>query len=407
MTDRYDPLTGERLLETVRRALAHIPFYANYPAPSGDAWFEALPVLRRDDLTGVPPTRWLHPDLDLAAELARGTLRPLTTSGSTDEPLRVYADTALSLPPNVWSMHGLPDDAKLVNLTAPVCLGSSCPGDVAPHGARGLLLTFRAGLFTASDVSIARAVTAWNAFAPRIAFVNPAWLHWLHRRARGLGLTMRPPELLCLTYQYPSVCQRRALKAAFPVPQVEFYGASEFGGTDLAIGCDQGHLHLVEYQAYVEALPSEHAGHDELVFTTPVSRAMPLVRYTPGDLGRVTRVEEDACALWDVPVVELHGRLSEVMHSTTQVVTTRAFDDAVGAVPGLEFYVARSRQGALTMQVIVAPGQDAAVTSALQACAQALGFSSLAVQVVEQLALGASGKLQLTGEDERHALETR
>jgi hypothetical protein len=403
----FEPLEGERLHGAVRRVLETIPFYAAYSREDGEGWFSRLPVLRRDDLSGVDPSRWLPPGLDVAAALASGALRPLTTSGSTDEPLKVYADTTLALPPNVWSMHGLPDDAKLISLTAPVCLGTHCPGDIAPHGPNGLLLTFRAGLFRASDDSIRRAVAAWNEFEPEIAFVNPVWLHWLWRRATELGLKLSPPRLISLTYQYPSHCQRRALAAAFDAPQVEFYGASEFGGTDLAIGCECGHLHLVEYQASVELVPSEHAGHDELVFSTPLSKSMPLIRYAPGDLGFTGRVEEGACSLWGVPVVELDGRVSEVLRTSTGVVTPRAFDDAVGELEGLEFYVARSRAGRLTVQCIVSPGSEARVEEALRFAVAPLGFEGVSVAFVQRLELGASGKLQLTGEDERNALEVR
>ena len=404
----FEPLRGERLLDAVRRVLETIPFYASTPRPGGDDWFSRLPILRRHDLTGVEPSRWLAAHVDVAAELATGSLRPLTTSGSTDEPLKVYADTTLALPPNVWSMHGLPNDAKLINLTAPVCLGTSCPGDIAPMGSQVLLLTFRAGLFRASDESIRRAVSGWNEFEPEIAFVNPAWLHWLWRRSQQLGLTLRTPRLICLTYQYPSLCQRRALATAFPdVPQVEFYGASEFGGTDLAIGCEAGHLHLVEYQAAVEQVPSEHEGLDELVFTTPLSRSMPLIRYAPGDLGITGQVDEDACSLWSVPVVELDGRVSEVLRTAADVVTTREFDDAIADVEALEFYVARSRAGGVRVQGIVAPGLEAQVERALRAAIAPLGFERVEVVFVETLPLGASGKLQLTGEDDRNALETR
>ncbi len=403
----FEPLTGQRLLVAVQETLARIPFYASYPRGAGADWFSSLPVLRREDLSGVEPTRWLPPELDVAEALASGKLRPLTTSGSTDEPLKVYADTQLPLPPNVWGRRGLPDDAKLVNLTAPVCLGMHCPGDIAPHGPNGLLLTFRAGLFRASDESIRRAVQAWNEFEAEIAFVNPAWLHWLLRRARGLGLTLFPPRLICLTYQYPSRCQRRAIARAFDAPQIEFYGASEFGGTDLAIGCEAGHLHLVEYQAAVEHVPSEHPGHDELIFTTPLSRSMPLVRYAPGDLGVVDTLGEDACSLWSVPVLELDGRVADVLRTESGVVTTRAFDDAVSEVEGLEFYAARSRAGAVTVQCIVERGTEAQVERAVTSAGLALGFTAVKVVFVERLELGASGKLQLTGEDERHGLEVR
>lgn len=397
-----DTLDGALLREAVQRVVRSVPFYSSYDA---QAALSSFPVLRREALLSVPPAQFVTPEIDLPAALASGRFRPLTTSGSTDEPLKVYADVELSLPPSVWSMHGLADDAKLTSLTSGVCLGTSCPGDIAPHGERGLLLTFRAGLFEASDAQVVRTVGAFNAFAGDIAFVNPVWLHWLHRRALGLGLTLHQPQLLVFTYQYPSRCQRRALAKAFQAPQVEFYGASEFGGTDLAIGCPAGHLHLVDYQAFVETIASEHEGHDELVFSTPLSRAMPLLRYAPGDLGRVGFVDDDACELSSVLAVELDGRVADVMHTGERAVTTREFDDVVSEIEGLAFYEARSgADGALFMKGIV---DDGFSEPALRAGVLALGFKSFTFAVVERFALGASGKLRLTGEDDRNALLVR
>lgn len=395
-------LDGALLHEAVRRVLRSVPYYASYDAAAA---LSSFPVLRRDALLSVPAAHFVAREIDLPAALASGQFRPLTTSGSTDEPLKVYADLELALPPSVWAMHGLPDDAKLTSLTSGVCLGTSCPGDIAPHGGRGLLLTFRAGLFEASDAHVTRSVEAFNTFGGDIAFVNPVWLHWLHRRAQGLGLTLHQPRLLVFTYQYPSRCQKRALAKAFRAPQVEFYGASEFGGTDLAIGCPAGHLHLVDYQAWVETLPSEHEGHDELVFSTPLSRSMPLLRYAPGDLGRVGFVDEEACELSSVLAIELDGRVADVMHTGQRSVTTRELDDVVGEVEGLAFYEARnSAGGALFIKGIVDPGFS---EQALRAGVLELGFSSFTFEAVERFALGPSGKLRLTGEDDRNALVRR
>ena len=184
-----ETLEGLQLREAVQRVVRGVPFYSSYDA---DGELASFPVLRREALLSVNPTQFIAPELDLAAALASGKFRPLTTSGSTDEPLKVYADLELSLPPSVWAMHGLPDDARLTSLTSGVCLGTSCPGDIAQHGDRGLLLTFRAGLFEASDAHVIRTAEAFNAFKGDIAFVNPVWLHWLHRRAHGLGLSLHP-----------------------------------------------------------------------------------------------------------------------------------------------------------------------------------------------------------------------
>lgn len=396
MTVEFEPLVGDRLRAAISRVLESVPFYAGQT-------LEALGVLRRDDLARATPVQWVGEGFDVALELTRGTVRMMTTSGSTDEPLKVLADGLHPLPPNVWSMHGLADPVRLVTLTAPVCLGTHCPGDIAPDGDHGLLLTFRRGLFDAPDEAIARAVEAWNAFEGDVVFANPVWLHWLVRRAKALALQLHRPKLIALTYQYISRCQRRALGRAFEgVPQVEFYGASEFAGVDLAIGCDAGHLHVVDYQVFAEAQPSAEApGHEELIFSTPTSRTMPLLRYAPGDLGGLYEVDEGDCALAHAPVLQVDGRVADVMRSNRSL-TTREADDAL-SVEGLEFYAARARDGVLHVQAV----GDPSCRAAIEAAARSLGFTASVVTFVDRLTLGASGKLTLTQDDDRHALDLR
>lgn len=391
-----EPLAGERLLTCARDVLEHVPFYRGAKVSR----FEELPVLRRDDLTRARPEDWIRADVDLPAQLARGHFRAVTTSGSTDEPLKILMDEEHPFPPDLWTVHGLPADPRWVNLTAPVCLGTRCPGDVAPWGDRGLLLTFRHGLFHAGDAAVRAAVEAFNTFHPDYALVNPVYLHWLAVRAARLDLELVPPRLICVSYQYPSRCQLSALERLFGVPVIGFYGASEFGGTDLALGCPEGHLHLVDYQAFAETVPVPgHEALRELVFSTPLSRTMPLLRYAPGDVGVLKRAARGRCPLWQVPVVEVHGRVSELMNG----VTTRAFDEAMSAVKGLLFYQARLGPRGLRVATLA----EREVGAGVKAAAARLGFRDCTVTAVEGFELGASGKLQLTGDDETHPIDAR
>ena len=73
------PFDESSLAAEVARVLETVPFYERV---ARGTTLEQLKVLRRDDLLDARPEQLVRRDVDLPGELAKGTIRPITTSGS-------------------------------------------------------------------------------------------------------------------------------------------------------------------------------------------------------------------------------------------------------------------------------------------------------------------------------------
>ena len=122
----------------------------------------------------------------------------------------------------------------------------------------------------------------------------------------------------------------------------------------------------------------------------------PVVRYVVGDVGR--RVDEECdCAVGEWPVLEVHGRLKDMLGLDGKWVTTRQLDDAVSAVMGIDFYrCSQTGPRELSFRVVLAEGH-ADPTAALVSAAKALpGVETVKVKVVLRLDPEPSLKFRLT-----------
>ena len=101
---------------------------------------------------------------------------------------------------------------------------------------------------------------------------------------------------------------------------VNFYGLSEMCGPGVAAECvevrDGLHVHedhfLVEVVDAQSGAPVEEGREGELVFTTLLKEAMPLLRYRTGDIGSLT-FEPCACGRTTARIHGLRGRLDDVI----------------------------------------------------------------------------------------------
>ncbi len=113
---------------------------------------------------------------------------------------------------------------------------------------------------------------------------------------------------------------RTALDRDLGISAVSFYGLSEMCGPGVASEClearDGLHVHEDHFLAEVvdpetgEPLPEGAEG--ELVFTTLLKEAQPLIRYRTGDIGSLT-TEPCACGRTLARIVALRGRLDDML----------------------------------------------------------------------------------------------
>ena len=363
-------------LEALRACLAYaierVPHYraraaAYDPALAASrASFARVPLLTKDAVRAALPFGLLADGVSVTAGLRDGSLETLATSGTAGERISVYADTGhVGVPADdleLWAIEPDPRLQRLVVLTSPQCLGTSCDGTYESRlrggGCQLILPSTEEPLLMERELAEAILGDIARMDAGEL-FVNPVYLHALVRASRTYGLALPQPELILLSYQYPTRCQRRALAEAFPRAKIySFYGASELGGATVGIECRHGRMHVWHEQAYVEIVDDDGApvadgGCGGVAITTLGIWVMPIVRYLIGDLGRL-RDERCACPLGAYPTLEHHGRAQDALIVDGRVITTRDIDDAIGAPPGLDVWQVIQRGGELEVRCVAA-----------------------------------------------------
>lgn len=399
VTQLNEPSDSEAMARaSLSSLISRVPYYRGRAQLYGPAheWSQ-LPLLTRSELSHVPYQSLIPDDLDAAGELARRSVVLLSTSGSSQTPIRALVDASAGWPEGYWQLWGL-RHPRLACLTSPACMSDRCAPlerDEKLRRRSDLLFYFQstAALFDEPDAYFIQIAKEWSAFKPEVILANPVYLHWAVRRLAALGLDVPKPKLILSSYQYASECQLRVLRALSPVAQV--YGATELAGTDVALSCPSGHLHVLSAQTHVEVL-AQPGTPGEVVISTPRSRSAPLIRYSPGDLGALGGGSAGDCALNRLPTLELHGRIDDVLRRAQTVVTTRELDDSLASLEWLEFYAARQVGDGLKLQYIASKA-PADAPEQLAAAVSKVGLLLVEAEATTRLTLSASHKLQLTG----------
>lgn len=124
-------------------------------------------------------------------------------------------------------------------------------------------------------------------FKPLMVRGIPSFLNLIAQYMLETGKTYRPQAVF--TYSETLLdAQRKALEQAFHCPVYNFYSNGERAGQILQ--CEHGNLHVMTETGVVEVIgrdekPAAAGEVGELVITSLINRAMPLIRYRIGDTG--------------------------------------------------------------------------------------------------------------------------
>lgn len=346
-----------RCLEALDTALNRTPMYETWRAfdpgekASVDARYAPLPVLTKTDIRTHFPYGVVPRGLDLDAALAREEVSFVHTSGTADESLiNIWnqdwwdASEQASWSLNAHTARVLTGSHREAILASALSVGPQSEGPKIPREER-ILDRF---LFLNEYGSTAewpeghelRIRTELEEFSPIVVEANPSLLARFARWAWREDKAVFQPQLITLTYEFPSALQLRAIRRIFSCPIASSYGSTEAGYVFME--CEHGRLHQNSAFCRADIAPVKgfkEQGVGRILATTFGNRWFPLLRFEIGDLARLS---PDACPCgrsFGLTLSGIEGRLnSAFLAAENRLVTHRQLDEAIAAVEGIDEY---------------------------------------------------------------------
>ncbi|KGX88194.1 phenylacetate--CoA ligase family protein [Pontibacillus litoralis] len=311
----------ERLLETVEKVYAKVPFYKEK--------FDHLGVSSEDvstisDVKKLPFTTKKdlrdHYPFGLFAADAREVIRIHASSGTSGKPT-VVGYTRKDI--QVWS--------EIV--ARALTIGGGQPGEIL-HNAYGYgLFTGGLGLhYGGEELGMAtvpvsggntdRQMMLIEDFKPTVICSTPSYLLNIAEQMEAEGRDPRQSSLkyAILGAEPWSEKMRRTIEGIFDVKACDIYGLSEVMGPGVAMECheSQNGLHIAEDHFLVEVIdpdtlePVPEGEDGELVFTSLTKEAFPIIRYRSGDIGSIT-TEQCKCGRTTKRMSRVKGRIDDML----------------------------------------------------------------------------------------------
>lgn len=304
--EKLERLQSQRLEQLLAHARAHVPYYQRLGVePGGLSALEALqrfPYITKADIQSA--------GTDLVARgYSPDALPSSRTSGSTGEPTTTWFD------PESWrfTRHVLKWRRVLAS-TSPLGLRllrvseQLADTDGASRGPR------LPGLFEVRTISIAmettRALAHLRRFRPNAIYAYPSWLREIIEAARADGAGLPPVPCIMTSSEVLTAADRQTISSAFSGRIFDVYGNTEL--KEVAWQCRHGRYHVNVESVFVEVDAPAPGQIGEIVLTGIMNRAMPLIRFRTGDLGRWAK-GDCACGRAAPALADIQGRVAEMI----------------------------------------------------------------------------------------------
>jgi phenylacetate-CoA ligase len=312
----------ERLRSTVARTLDHQPPFASRLAEAGVA--DAREISSLDDLARLPFSR----KSDLRDNYPFGLL-----AVPREDLIRVHASSGSHGKPTIVGYTRADLDAWTEVMARCMTMAGVRPGMVL-HNANGYgLFTGGHGFHYGGERIGATVIPVSGGFTARQAMLladlggqalsaTPSYALVIAQAVRDAGL--EPDDLaleIGLFGGEPWTEEMRTeLDRELGIKAVNTYGLSEMCGPGVAAECleTRSGLHIQEDHFLTEVVdpetgePLAEGEQGELVFTTLLKEAQPLIRYRTGDIASVT-TEPCACGRTMARITALRGRLDDML----------------------------------------------------------------------------------------------
>jgi phenylacetate-CoA ligase len=158
---------------------------------------------------------------------------------------------------------------------------------------------------------MAQQVAQLSAWSPTTIYAYPSWFVEFLDLCERQGRRAPPVRRLFTSSEVLTPGTRARIEDGFCGAVFDVYGSTEF--KEVAAECEHGRRHLIFETTFVETLERPAGGPvPALALTTLVNRAMPLVRYAIGDLGRLES-SSCPCGRASPVLLDLQGRMVEFL----------------------------------------------------------------------------------------------
>jgi len=396
---RLAELQAARLRRLVTWAYERVPYYrrlfeANGLGPDG--------IRDVSDLAKIPVTikaqiQGAEPDLVMARGVDPERCVSLKTSGATGVPLRLYftkrdfSRTNMNWfrPQLAWGLSPFHTQLEVTG-----------PHNFIPRKA----WYQRLGAWKRDQISVFRPVEEWTALWNRLkpdvlwGYSGSLVLLALHSLDQG-PLNPQPKFVVGVSDLCPEP-DREIIRKAFGREIIDLYGAAETGC--LAWTCPAGegsHINsdtvIVQVCRDGKPVPAGESGN--IIVTNLLSRAMPIIRYDLGDIGRLSP-KPPVCGR-ALPLLEvIEGRADGVLQLPSgRRLSPMFFYGVMKPVQGIKAWrVVQEESGALTILVVPDRNAPSGLNDRLRLHVEERLGEKMGVEVVavENIPLDPSGKVR-------------
>jgi phenylacetate-CoA ligase len=283
-----------RLAHLLVHCVRHVPYYAERliggePAARRDpfASLASLPLLSKDIIRA-------QFDRLCASDLKARGVYENTSGGSTGEPVRLLQDReywaqalAVTALFSKWAGKDIGErEVRLWGSERDILAGGLGPWARLKNCISNTVVL---NAFRMSDARMREYVERINRLQPALVVAYAQSAYELARFAQQSGLSIRPPGAVMTSAGTLYPFMRETIERVFGAPLFNRYGSREVG--NIASQCSERRgLHVAPWGVYVEIVdadgrPVPAGAEGEIVVTSLINHAMPLLRYRIGDRG--------------------------------------------------------------------------------------------------------------------------
>ena len=309
-------MQAKKLRNMIEHSYRNVPFYhaklKNAGVKPSDVRtvedLAKIPMTTKDEIQGLPLSELTARDVDVNACVKN------KTSGSTGMPLITLVDErTLAFDRAIWLRSFFEDGVHLWDKRVSICDPRTFPKKKTWTQHLGIMRTEYVSIFDDAPTQF----SFLEAHNPGIIESYPSSLVILAHSCKQLEINMKPRLIFTLA-ELLSREDRRLISSTFNAELFDYYGSSEL--SLMAWECrDHAGYHMNVDALVMEFLHDGEAAvpgdRGEIVCTTLVNHAMPLIRYRVGDIG-IPVQEQCSCGI-TLPLMKImEGRTDDFLVAT-------------------------------------------------------------------------------------------